>query len=206
MPSPTHSYHIKALDRLFDQALKNTHSKNQVQVMEIIKNIQTDRDEALVAERCISRPNGQFCHKDAQSPGLVYEVGFSQSTSSLKTKAKDIIYSMRGEVTTVVCFGIAYPEDGASSVIVYRAHYNQDEVMIKCAMQSTVFHSTGDGTINPEKQLLLNLKDFAFPEVSNNWPSVPILIKFEAIAKALQDAQQEEKARRKQSALLPSID
>ncbi|KAM0436545.1 hypothetical protein ACHAQK_007630 [Fusarium lateritium] len=124
MPSPTHSYHIKALDRLFDQALKNTHSKNQVQVMEIIKNVQTDRDE----------------------------------------------------------------------------------VMIKCAMQSTVFHSTGDGTINPEKQLLLNLKDFAFPEVSNNWPSVPILIKFEAIAKALQDAQQEEKPRRKQSALLPSID
>lgn len=44
---------------------------------------------------------------------------------------------------------------------------------------------------------MLNLKDFAFPEVSNNWPSVPILIKFEAIAKARQDAQKEEKANKK---------
>ncbi|KAF4954216.1 hypothetical protein FGADI_5429 [Fusarium gaditjirri] len=60
-------------------------------------------------------PDGQFKDDRASKPGLVYEVGYSQTGDSLEKVAKDYIVGTKGAVTTVVCFNLKCDE-GHSSV------------------------------------------------------------------------------------------
>ncbi|KAF9777510.1 hypothetical protein IL306_004400, partial [Fusarium sp. DS 682] len=50
-----------------------------------------------------------------------------------------------------------------------------------------VFHNS-DGAANVNETLVLNLRDFAVPEVSRHWPSLSINIPFRSLAQALDDA------------------
>ncbi|SPJ83604.1 uncharacterized protein FTOL_10120 [Fusarium torulosum] len=67
------------------------------------------------------------------------------------------IYQMNGEVTTVVCFDILYGYNGTSMISIYRAHYDNGEIVTKCDMKPVAFHTTNSGGVNRDRELMLNL-------------------------------------------------
>ncbi|KAM0233350.1 hypothetical protein ACHAP5_010419 [Fusarium lateritium] len=187
MVSDEHHYHTDAFKQLFEQALNA--ARSNCQVSQIIDKIRSDGDLPLKQTGTRFQPNGQFWHSDAKSPGLVFEVGYAQTARDLRRKAKSIIYDMNGEVTTVVCFDTAYGDNGTSKVSVHRADYVDGVLGTRYDLEPVAFHTTDDGQVaNPDSELVLNLRDFALPKLSKQWPDVQITIKFAALAKAVEEA------------------
>jgi hypothetical protein len=77
-----------------------------------------EHNKGKQGRRCF--PDGQFKDDSAGKPGLIFEVGYSQTGDSVEKVAKDYIVGTKGAVTTVVCFDLKYNQ-GHSFVSIWRA-------------------------------------------------------------------------------------
>ncbi|KAF5630278.1 telomere-associated recQ-like helicase [Fusarium sp. NRRL 52700] len=129
-------------------------------------------------------PDGQFKDDRAFEPGLVFEVGYSQTRNILDKVAKDYILGTEGAVTTVVCFNLKCGQ-GHSSVSIWRARKNPslNTVEVVCDLEPTMFQDSDGEMVNGDKLLKLRLSDIAEEKYSEEYPLAPIHIPFSQLSR-----------------------
>ncbi|CVL07132.1 uncharacterized protein FMAN_15280 [Fusarium mangiferae] len=119
-----------------------------------------EHDKAKKGRECY--PDGQFKDDRASKPGLVYEVGYSQTGESLEKVAKDYIVGTKGAVTTVVCFNLKDNEG-----------------------HSSAFQDSNGRMVNGAKLVKVRLTDMAKEKYSDDYPLAPIHIPFTELSRIL---------------------
>ncbi|KAF4448732.1 hypothetical protein F53441_7899 [Fusarium austroafricanum] len=122
-----------------------------------------EHDKSKKTRECL--PDGQFMDDHASKPGLIYEVGYSQTGDSLTKVAKDYIVGTRGAVTTVD------PTSG--------------KVQAVCDMESTMFQDSNGQMVNSSNLLKLQLTDMAKKKYSDDYPPAPVHIPFGELSRIL---------------------
>ncbi|KAG5767253.1 hypothetical protein H9Q72_004703 [Fusarium xylarioides] len=128
-------------------------------------------------------PDGQFMDDRAYHPGLVFEVGYSQTGDCLEKIAKEYILGTGGDVTTVVCFDLKYNQ-GASFVSIWRASWNFASKTVEplCDPEPTMFQDSDGEMVNGDKLLKLGLTDMAEEKYSDDYPLTRIHIPFSQLS------------------------
>ncbi|CCT76130.1 uncharacterized protein FFUJ_14239 [Fusarium fujikuroi IMI 58289] len=136
-----------------------------------------EHDKAKKGGECY--PDGQFKDDRASKPGLIYEVGYSQTGESLEKVAKDYIVGTKRAVTTVVCFNLKYNE-GHSFVSIWRARSDLASETVEAA-----FQDSNGRMVNGDKLVKLRLTDMAKEKYSDDYPLAPIHIPFTELSRIL---------------------
>lgn len=82
-----------------------------------------DNDIQLDKDFIKYEPDQQFVYEDAEYPGVVYEIAFSQSKKNLKKKAWNYIQHSNGSIKIVVGFQLGYGKDLTAYVSVWKPRY-----------------------------------------------------------------------------------
>jgi hypothetical protein len=165
-------------------------------------------------------PDAQFQHRDAEYPGVVLEVSYSQDGKDLKKLAWDYIQYSNGDIKVVIGIDIKYGNTKEATVSVWRPRYireDGEEIEILEAEEtivSQVCHSlhahgakanlgktfrAGDGSFdNSTNVLCLNLADFATDEISTNrhfGNSTEVDLSYQELAQFLNRAEEMQESR-----------
>ncbi|KAG9494731.1 hypothetical protein J7337_013870 [Fusarium musae] len=127
-----------------------------------------EHDKAKKGRECY--PDGQFKDDRASKPGLVYEVGYSQTGESLEKVAKDYIVGTKGAINTVICFNLKYKEGTVEAV---------------CDLEPTAFQDSNGRMVNGDKLVKLRLTDMAKEKYSDDYPLAPIYVPFTELSRIL---------------------
>ncbi|KAH7370314.1 hypothetical protein BKA65DRAFT_488155 [Rhexocercosporidium sp. MPI-PUGE-AT-0058] len=119
-------------------------------------------------------PDAQFQHRDAEYPGVVLEVSYSQDGKDLKKLAWDYIQYSNGDIKVVIGIDIKYSNTKEATLSVWRPRYIREdgeelEILEAEARVTSQAFRAGDGSFdNSTNVLRLSLDDFATDELSSN--------------------------------------
>lgn len=82
-----------------------------------------DREETASSKYDAHEPDAAFTHRNAQWPGIIIEVSFSQKNKSLKGLAEDYILGSDGNIRVVVGLNIEYKQSKKATISVWRPQY-----------------------------------------------------------------------------------
>ncbi|KAL4927742.1 uncharacterized protein BDV17DRAFT_282406 [Aspergillus undulatus] len=128
-------------------------------------------------------PDASFGHDEAQFPGVVIEVCYSQKSRDIRDIADDYILCTDGSINAVATFSIWRP--------VYRRR-NGVEVFEASADVNQLVFRTRDGQSCNTSELRLSLKDFATVDLTKNYPNLSeheIMISSKQLCEFLQRAE-----------------
>ena len=165
-------------------------------------------------------PDAQFQHRDAEYPGVVLEVSYSQYGKDLTKLAWDYIQYSNGDIKVVISIDIKYSNSKEATLSVWRPRYiREDGEELKIleaeeSIMSQVCHllyrhgaeanlgkafRNGDGTFdNSTSVLCLSLDDFATDEISTNkhfGDSTEIKVSYKELAHLLNRAEEMQESR-----------
>lgn len=85
-------------------------------------------------------PDGQFDHAQAQYPGVVLEISYSQKRKDLARLADDYILGSQGNIQAVVGLDIEYKGSKEATLSIWKPHLeeNEDGVSELTARQSVI--------------------------------------------------------------------
>ncbi|KAF5535378.1 telomere-associated recQ-like helicase [Fusarium phyllophilum] len=169
------------LQQLIDDILRKVPNAPRVRNRQTRKVKLWEHDRSKRGREC--HPDGQFKDARAYQPGLVFEVGYSQTADSLEKIAKEYILGTEGDVTTVVCFDLKYNQ-GASFVSIWRARWNPSSNTVEavCDLEPSMFQDSDGKMVNGDKLLKLGLTDMAEEKYSDDYPLAPIHIPFSQLS------------------------
>ncbi|KAK7592292.1 hypothetical protein V3481_006913 [Fusarium oxysporum f. sp. vasinfectum] len=163
-----------------------------------------DKEKQNKVLKCLRRqPDGQFGHKEAEFPGVVIEVSYSQDGKQLSKIAKQYIHYTDGNIKAVICLDINYGNT-QSTVSLWKPQFNPDPesddpdsfiLDFEQTVQAKPFRTADGKPLNPENSLTLHLHDFAPDQSCQGVPNIPILISFAKICEFLDDAEKVQNAR-----------
>jgi hypothetical protein len=165
-------------------------------------------------------PDAQFQHRDAEYPGVVLEVSYSQDGKDLKKLAWDYIQYSNGDIKVVIGIDIKYNNSKEATLSVWRPRYireDGEELEILEAEERIIsqvchlLHGHGaevnlgkafrasDGSFdNSTNVLCLSLDDFATDEISTNrhfGDSTEVNISYKKLAQFLNLAEEMQESR-----------
>jgi hypothetical protein len=165
-------------------------------------------------------PDAQFQHRDAEYPGVVLEVSYSQDGKDLKKLAWDYIQYSNGDIKVVIGIDIKYSNTKEATLSVWRPRYireDGEELEILEAEERIIpqvchlLHGhgaeanlgkafrAGDGSFdNSTNVLCLSLDDFATDEISTNrhfGDSTEVNISYKKLAQFLNRAEEMQESR-----------
>ncbi|RYC82209.1 hypothetical protein BFJ63_vAg14917 [Fusarium oxysporum f. sp. narcissi] len=213
MPSPTHDTFSASLSSAITQKLLRIEHENG-RVHDFISQIRSNAssrillsysvqqdDGGIIVKQLRRQPDGQFGHKKAALPGLVFEVSYSQDGKKLPSLAKQYIYHTDGNIKAVICIDINYGND-QSTISLWKPTFTLkgDDSDIytlgfEQAIQEKPFRAADGKPMNPKSTLTLRLHDFAPDSECESVPNIPISISFSDICEFLDDAEEVQKAR-----------
>ena len=88
-------------------------------------NLDRDDQEPKVFHR--REPDGQFQHCDAEYPGVVLEISYSQDGKDLKKLAWDYIQFSNGDIKVVIGIDIKYSNTKEATLSVWRPRYIRED-------------------------------------------------------------------------------
>ncbi|KAK4981952.1 hypothetical protein LTR66_009577 [Elasticomyces elasticus] len=116
-------------------------------------------------------PDASFRHVDAEFPGVVVEVSYSQKRKDLARLADDYLLGSDGSTRAFIGLDIEYRGSRKATVSMWRSQYNmnaeQEELRAVQTVQNEVFRNE-DGSPSGNFGLRLQLKDFAHEELAEN--------------------------------------
>jgi hypothetical protein len=86
-----------------------------------------DEEEHASLKYDCHKPDAAFKHIDAQWPGIVIEVSFSQKEKELKDLAEDYILGSDGNIQVVIGLNIEYKQSKKATFSVWRPQYVKHE-------------------------------------------------------------------------------
>jgi hypothetical protein len=166
-------------------------------------------------------PDAQFQHPDALYPGVVVEISYAQKGSDLRKLAWDYIMHSNGNIKVVIGIDINYGDTKESTLSLWRSSYIKEEgeeldilemsQEIKnqvtvfffffhlhpglTANQSQSFRAQDGSLVNQRESVRFKLSDFAPDQLSAEFQSIEICIKYEKLAELLNRAEQMHQAR-----------
>ena len=82
-----------------------------------------DGEETASSKYDAHEPDAAFSHLDAQWPGIIIEVSFSQKEKELKDLAEDYILGSDGNIRVVIGLNIEYKQSKKATISVWRPQY-----------------------------------------------------------------------------------
>jgi len=149
-------------------------------------------------------PDAQFQHRDAEYPGVVLEVSYSQDGKDLRKLAWDYIQYSNGDIKVVIGIDIKYSNTKEATLSVWRPRYvreDGEELEILEAEERIISQAfrAGDGSFdNSTNVLCLSLDDFATDEISTNrhfGDSTEVNISYKKLAQFLNRAEEMQQSR-----------
>ncbi|KAF2176017.1 hypothetical protein K469DRAFT_743120 [Zopfia rhizophila CBS 207.26] len=130
-------------------------------------------DDAPPGTKSKHEPDASFWHDDAQFPGVIIEVAYSQKKKRLSRLAEDYLLDSDASVQVVVGLDIEYGKKRSckATLSVWRAYMahtgDRDELRV---VQEVVDEAFRDDQGNPTEHpgLRLHLSDFAYEELAQN--------------------------------------
>ncbi|SCO54592.1 uncharacterized protein FFNC_15587 [Fusarium fujikuroi] len=144
------------------------------------------------------QPDGQFQHRGAPSPGVAFEVSYSQDGKKLARIAKEYISYSNGNIKAVVCIDINTGTESTVSLWKARltpANDGKRDLDFDQTIESAAFRTADGMPINPEKNLTLQLHDFVPDELCDECPNLPVVIMFSKLFDLLSEAEEMQKSR-----------
>ncbi|KAF2729083.1 hypothetical protein EJ04DRAFT_502924 [Polyplosphaeria fusca] len=128
--------------------------------------IEFSAGDARAAEKSKYEPDASFWHDDAQFPGVIMEVAYSQKKKRLARLAEDYLLDSDANVQVVVGLDIEYGKKGSrkATLSVWRTHlFPVDEGSELRVVQEIISETFRDENGNPADHtgLRLRLRDFA---------------------------------------------
>ncbi|KAI9737250.1 MAG: hypothetical protein M1818_005783 [Claussenomyces sp. TS43310] len=161
-----------------------------------------DRDSQ--GARVRREPDAQFQHQDAEYPGVVLEISYSQDGKDLEKLAWDYIQYSNGDIKVVIGIDIKYGNTKEATLSVWRPRYvheDGEEIDILEAEETIISQQfrAADGTfVNSTNILCLSLDDFATDEISTKFDfgnSREVNILYKELAQSLNKAEDMQKSR-----------
>ena len=82
-------------------------------------------------------PDGQFRHTEANYPGVILEVGYSQKLKDLPRLARQYIGGSKGQIRVVICIDLGYKDrKGTLSVWEGRIVFNKERKKVLAYVQT----------------------------------------------------------------------
>ncbi|KAF5702240.1 hypothetical protein FGLOB1_9715 [Fusarium globosum] len=213
MPSPTHDTFAASLSSAITQKLLGIGHENG-RVHDLISQIKSNGSSRIflsykaqqdggdiIVKQLRRQPDGQFGHKKAALPSVVFEVSYSQDGKKLTKLAKQYIYHTDGNIKAVICIDINYGNDQSTISLwkptftiegddsdIYTLGYGE-------AIKETPFRTADGVPTNLDSELTLTLHDFLPDSECEDVPNIPISISFTEICEFLNDAEEVQKAR-----------
>lgn len=134
MPSPIHDTFVYSLSSSIEQEILRIGRDNsqlrgftsQIKGSGSSRIYLGDKEKQDKILKCLRRqPDGQFGHKEAEYPGVVIEVSYSQDGKQLSKIAKQYIHYTDGNIKAVICLDINYGNT-QSTVSLWRPRFNPD--------------------------------------------------------------------------------
>ncbi|KAF2004129.1 hypothetical protein P154DRAFT_519687 [Amniculicola lignicola CBS 123094] len=123
-------------------------------------------DDALPGTKSKYEPDASFWHSDAEYPGVIFEIAYSQKKKKLGRLAEDYLLDSDANVQAVVGFDIEYGKKGSrkATLSVWRTHVfnttsGNELRVVQEAVDETFRDDDGSPTNHPG--LRLHLSDFA---------------------------------------------
>jgi len=149
-------------------------------------------------------PDAQFQHRDAEYPGVVLEISYSQDGKDLKKLAWDYIQFSNGDVKVVIGIDIKYSNTKEAALSVWRPRYiheDGEELDILEAEETIIsqpFRAADGSFDNSTNILCLSLNDFATDEISTKIDfrnSAEVNISYKKLAQFLNRAEEMQESR-----------
>ncbi|KAK5012936.1 hypothetical protein LTR16_001959 [Cryomyces antarcticus] len=123
------------------------------------------------SSRSKREPDASFRHIDAEFPGVVVEVSYSQKREDLARLADDYLLGSDGSTRVLIGLDIEYRGSRKATVSMWRPQYimnaEQEELRAVQTVQNEVFRNE-DGAPSGNFDLRLHLKDFANEELAED--------------------------------------
>ncbi|KAM0189374.1 hypothetical protein ACHAPA_010253 [Fusarium lateritium] len=163
MPAGPHADTVSeillALGDIKREAARASGDQNVIDILDAC-HITAERDQTFEvpgvgkhdsSDRILKVPDISVKHTHASFPGIVIEVAYSQTAEALKKKALWILSQAKGGIKVVIAIKLAYRDETESFV--------------------TIFHRK-NSTANSTASIHFSLSDFAWDNMSKNWPVV----------------------------------
>ncbi|KAI9736071.1 MAG: hypothetical protein M1818_006247 [Claussenomyces sp. TS43310] len=141
-------------------------------------------------------PDGQFQHADAEYPGLVLEIGYSQKGIDLDKAAWQYILYSNGDIKAVLGIDLGYGISKEAKISLWQPRYIIEEGVEILEVETVVDHKpfrASDGSVaNAQETLSLPLNCFATSEIAtlDSGPVPNIIITYKELARFLGTAEE----------------
>ncbi|KAF8864914.1 hypothetical protein BDZ45DRAFT_497209 [Acephala macrosclerotiorum] len=161
MPTPIHESVIKSVTEELQHQLRSI-SSGDGQSAEFAKEVESDGSATIDFEESqfgSHDPDGQFRHSEANYPGVVLEVAYSQKAKDLPYLADEYILGSDGDIRAAIGINLEYKETKATLSIweprIVRNTVGEDELV---AVQVVADQSFRDEKGNPNESANIDLQ------------------------------------------------
>jgi hypothetical protein len=85
--------------------------------------IELPENENGMKTSILREPDASFGHTEAQYPGVVIEIAYSQKRQAVRDLADDYILCTDGSINVVVCLDIEYQKSKQATISIWRPEY-----------------------------------------------------------------------------------
>ena len=121
MPKSIHELFIQSVANEIEHQLKSI-SEGEGPSAEFAKDVKSEASSTIeFEEQEYGRhdPDSQFSHTDANYPGVILEVAYSQNAKNLPRLADDYILGSDGDIRAVICVSLEYNQGGQAWLSVW---------------------------------------------------------------------------------------
>ncbi|KAB8240717.1 hypothetical protein BDV35DRAFT_108602 [Aspergillus flavus] len=166
--------------------------------------------EGCELEYSTREPAASFGHPEAQYPGVVIEICYSQKRRDVAQLADEYILNTDGSIKAVVCVDIDYKQSQKATLSVWRPEYvkveGKEYFQTTADVDAQTFR-TDDGILVEDTTLRLSLRDFATDPLLENYADInqEVVITAQQLCAFLQSAEARQSVQEHHEGLVNTI-